>query len=196
MANFEISYSLTNQIEGGYVNDPDDKGGETYRGIARRFHPEWEGWRMIDDVKCTTVDVKHINELLDESDELQKMIKKFYQIEFWSKIQGDAITNQSIANEVYDNAVNMGTDRSIEYLQRTLNVLNKNRLSYNDILIDGDMGIKTLIALGACIKAAGVKRIVNVLNAFQVKHYLELMEKNPVNEKYLGWFNRVEIIWS
>ncbi|NJD23141.1 MAG: hypothetical protein FIA82_10815 [Melioribacter sp.] len=204
MADFEISYSLTNQLEGGYANDPDDKGGETYRGIARKFHPEWEGWKIVDEVKGQTrqrdggqvSNVESINDVLDENEELHEMIKKFYKEEFWNKIQGDSITNQSIANEVYDNAVNMGPDKSIEYLQRTINILNKNQLSYNDIPVDKSMGIKTLIALSACIKALGVKRIVNVINGFQVKHYLELMEKNPTQEKYIGWFNRVEIVWS
>ena len=37
MAEFETAYYLTNKIEGGYANDQDDKGGETYRGIARNF---------------------------------------------------------------------------------------------------------------------------------------------------------------
>jgi lysozyme family protein len=61
VAIFRISYDLTNQIEGGYVNDPDDKGGETYRGIARKKHPSWRGWYKVDDVKKQTSDVKSIN---------------------------------------------------------------------------------------------------------------------------------------
>ena len=34
--------------EGGYVFDPDDSGGETYKGVARKFHSKWEGWSKID----------------------------------------------------------------------------------------------------------------------------------------------------
>ena len=37
MANFEEAYKKTSDFEGGYVNDEDDAGGETYRGIARNF---------------------------------------------------------------------------------------------------------------------------------------------------------------
>lgn len=29
--------------EGGYSNDPIDLGGETYKGIARNAHPNWQG---------------------------------------------------------------------------------------------------------------------------------------------------------
>ena len=39
MANFSDAYALTSAHEGGYVNDPVDRGGETYRGIARRYFP-------------------------------------------------------------------------------------------------------------------------------------------------------------
>lgn len=186
---------LTNQHEGGYANDPDDKGGETYRGIARRFHPGWEGWKNVDLVKSETQDVKRMNEKLDENLQLQDMIKKFYKNEFWNKIQGDALQYQSLANEMYDNAVNMGPEKSIEYLQRTLNILNRNQKSYNDIEVDRKMGLKTLAALTGCITTNGIKRVVNVLNGFQIKHYIEIMEKNPTQEKYIGWFDRVEIVW-
>lgn len=196
MANFETSYMLTNLQEGGYVNDPDDRGGETYRGISRKFHPDWEGWKIIDEAKNKTKDIKELNKILDENEQLQLLIKNFYRVEFWNKIKGDELQYQSLANELYDNAVNMGVSKSIEYLQRTLNILNKNQLSYNDIAVDSMMGIKTIVALSACIKAHGIKRVVNVLNGYQVKHYIELMEKNPSQEKYVGWFDRVEVVWS
>jgi len=35
MAKFKISHERTGGFEGGYVNDPDDRGGETAFGIAR-----------------------------------------------------------------------------------------------------------------------------------------------------------------
>ena len=34
MAKFIISFQKTVTNEGGYINDPDDLGGETYKGIA------------------------------------------------------------------------------------------------------------------------------------------------------------------
>ena len=47
MADFEIAYGETELFEGGYVNDPVDRDGETHRGVARRFHPDWEGWQIV-----------------------------------------------------------------------------------------------------------------------------------------------------
>ena len=48
MANFIKSYEITCKHEGGYSFDPDDAGGETYKGISRRFNPQWSGWKIID----------------------------------------------------------------------------------------------------------------------------------------------------
>mgnify|MGYP002957326922 CR=1 FL=1 len=39
MANFNEEFKKVILVEGGYVNDPDDAGGETYLGISRRYNP-------------------------------------------------------------------------------------------------------------------------------------------------------------
>lgn len=51
MANFKIALDKVLSREGGYINDPDDKGGETYKGISRKYNPDWKGWRIIDNTK-------------------------------------------------------------------------------------------------------------------------------------------------
>jgi len=35
-----VRFTLADRIEGGYVNDPEDPGGETNCGIAKKFHPK------------------------------------------------------------------------------------------------------------------------------------------------------------
>lgn len=37
MAIFNSAFKITMGNEGGYANNPDDSGGETYAGIARNF---------------------------------------------------------------------------------------------------------------------------------------------------------------
>ncbi|HJW81700.1 MAG TPA: glycosyl hydrolase 108 family protein [Acidiferrobacterales bacterium] len=51
MADFKEAFELTLAHEGGYVKDPDDRGGETYKGIARRYNPGWPGWARINKAK-------------------------------------------------------------------------------------------------------------------------------------------------
>lgn len=48
MADFKTAYDITSGLEGGYVNDTNDLGQETYKGISRRFWPHWDGWQHID----------------------------------------------------------------------------------------------------------------------------------------------------
>ena len=50
MADFNIAFNKVVFHEGGYVNDPEDRGGETYMGISRRAHPSSNIWYHIDKV--------------------------------------------------------------------------------------------------------------------------------------------------
>ena len=47
MADFVNYFPLLLTNEGGYVFDPHDPGGETWRGIARAFNPKWTGWPLL-----------------------------------------------------------------------------------------------------------------------------------------------------
>lgn len=51
MADFKTAYKKIEAAEGGYCFDPDDAGGETYKGISRRANPNWNGWISIDAIK-------------------------------------------------------------------------------------------------------------------------------------------------
>lgn len=105
MANFKISIPKVLKYEGGYVNDPNDNGGETYKGISRKFWPKWEGWVIIDKYKKSKVNFPKV---LDSDNKLQDLILTFYKTNFWDKIGGDKINNQSIADLMFDGAINEG----------------------------------------------------------------------------------------
>ncbi|MBC7912857.1 MAG: hypothetical protein H7Y07_01930, partial [Pyrinomonadaceae bacterium] len=53
MANFDLAYKITMHNEGGYANDPQDNGGETWKGVARNFCPKWAGWVIVDRIKAS-----------------------------------------------------------------------------------------------------------------------------------------------
>lgn len=115
MADFEKAYLRTGNFEGGYVNDPDDNGGETYFGIARKFHPTWPGWKIVDEQKDKSDFPKNLKERRSELSVLEKF---FYKSVFWDKVWGNDIKNQKVANDMYDTAVNMGVSTSIKLSQR------------------------------------------------------------------------------
>ncbi len=143
MANFTQAYKLTSAHEGGYVKDPTDRGGETYKGISRVHHPRWGGWRKIDAARRKA----DFPGLLDGDRSLQAMVKSFYKENYWDRFLGDDIADQEVANELYDTAVNMGVRRSVRFLQNGLNLLNRNQNNYGDLVVDGWLGQTTLANL-------------------------------------------------
>jgi lysozyme family protein len=191
MANYLEAYNITLGHEGGYSNDPDDVGGETYKGIARRYHPSWGGWVIIDDLKKQPdfPNSAYNSQLLDD------MVKKFYKSYYWDVNLLDEYRSQAVANEMFDTGVNMGTGRAGKFLQKALNLLNKNGKQWPDIVEDGKVGRNTLKALNACLSYRGDEYLYKILNILQGNHYIEYMTKSPTQEKFAyGWLNRVDFI--
>ncbi len=192
MADFEIAFDETMLFEGGYVHDPDDKGGETYRGIARKFHGTWPGWTIVDDLKQKSPE--HFKDELDRNDKLQDLVKSFYRETFWKAIAGDKLTDQHIANELFDTGVNQGSATAIKYLQESLNLLNRNQKSYADIVVDGKMGDPTLSTLEKFLELdkGHPDALLKLLNLFQGLRYIESARKDPTQRKFMrGWLTRV-----
>lgn len=192
-AAFRAALEPTLEIEGVYSNDPDDRGGETYRGISRRYHPSWEGWAIIDRLKAAGE--------LDTAapkPELAEAVARFYRRTFWEPLLLDELLEKipaaaAVAAELFDTAVNLGTSRAATWLQVALNTLNRNQALYPDLVIDGNIGPKTL---GACVMLAHRDRralalVVKLLDVQQGAHYLALMGRSLEQEKYArGWFDR------
>ena len=116
MADFKHSYDKTAINEGGYANDPDDNGGETWKGIARKMHPRWPGWQIIDIIKLGP----NFKKKLADNGPLQALVLEFYKKEFWDRVKGDQLDNQEVADSLYDSSVNMGVKAAIILIQRSL----------------------------------------------------------------------------
>lgn len=96
--NFDLAFDRLIAHEGGYVNDPQDPGGETQWGISKRSYPQ------LDIKRLTRDDAKAI-----------------YRRDFWDRIQGDAL-HDGVAFQVFDTAVNSGIETAVRMLQRALGV--------------------------------------------------------------------------
>ena len=197
---FLISLNKTLSNEGFINNNPKDKGGYTYKGISRENHPSWKGWRIIDSVlsslSAAPRQIKKrviLDEVFNSNIPLNRLVEEFYCTEFWDKIQGDLLPSQLIADELFDTSVNLGVSAASEFLQHTINLLNKNGTIYPDIIVDGIIGTQTLETLTNCIAANGEKLIFNLLNIYQGKKYIEIMEHDHSQEIFIGWFTRIDI---
>jgi lysozyme family protein len=191
---FLTIYKKYTIIEGGYSNDPDDRGGETWRGIARNFWPQWEGWKIVDHFKTIYSAKQNFVDALKNDLQLDQFVKEFYKQNFYDVFEGDACP-AIIADELYDIAINCGVPTCIKYLQRACNLLNRNSHPdfYRDVEVDGKFGANTKHVLVMCLIKNGEKLLYNVLNCFQGMHYIGAMEGRATNEKYIGWFSRVTI---
>lgn len=108
MANFDIAFRRTISAEGGYVNDPNDKGGETYMGISRKAHPTSTIWSTIDKVDKKGKTNKQITKELKKNNWLTHEVRKIYKADYWDKFELDYCRLQRMANEIFDDAVNRG----------------------------------------------------------------------------------------
>jgi lysozyme family protein len=190
MSYFVDAYSITMHHEGGYVNDPDDVGGETYKGIARRYNPDWEGWGIVDMEKSK----EDFPKCLEFDESLQRSVKTFYKQRYFDPFVGDEMP-RDLALEMFDTAVNMGVGRAVKFLQISLNILNRNQKLYKDMVVDSSYGPTTNDRLKAYLTKDGDTRVlVKMLNILQGAHYIEYMNKSPKQEKFArGWFKRVSI---
>lgn len=168
-------------VEGGYVNDPLDRGGETYKGISRKFHGNWEGWEIIDDYRMSGSIAQ-----LDKDEDLQEMVFEFYEQNYMRPFL--EIPEDEIREELFDTAVNMGLGTATRFLQRALNLVNRNGKNFDDLVVDGNIGKMTMSAYSKVNK----KILLKVLNGLQFCRYKDIVENDPTQEKFFnGWMLRV-----
>lgn len=133
MAHFDEEFEKVILAEGGYVNDPDDAGGETYLGISRKNNPKWDGWISIDQLK--KYHPKDFKKLLKQTSELTAKAKRLYKENYWDVLELDDIPSQGIAHQLFDTAVNMGVSSAIRIAQQVIGmtITSKwsNELKYN-----------------------------------------------------------------
>lgn len=171
MAQFEPAFEATMKHEGGYANNPADKGGETYKGIARKFWPGWKGWPLVDAAKQKPNWPHNLGSIK----ELQVAVAQFYQSNFWPRYISE-INSQDVANWLFDKAVNMGLVQAIKLVQRAAGVVD-----------DGRFGPKTANAISAADPIA----LLGACRAQASAFYIALADKNPSQKQFLkGWLAR------
>ena len=152
------------EVEGGYTNDENDRGGATNFGITEE---EAREFGYTGDMRNLTKDfAKNI------------YLKKYY---LGNKL--DKIKNDKVALSIFDWAVNSGR-RGIKKAQIVANKFGAS------LIVDGIIGSKTLEA----INAIEPKMFLNEYHEMQRTFYKNLAAKDNTQEDFLkGWLNRVKI---
>jgi type VI secretion system secreted protein VgrG len=170
MSTFNLSIPVILRHEGGWVNDPDDPGGETNWGIStliikrEEITAEELGLRDLRSLKNMTVEAA------------QKVYKRVY----WDRYKYYEIENQLIATKVFDAAVNMGPYWGHLCAQKAANACGFK------LEEDGKCGPKTREALSAC-----PDEWLNQMTKAMTDRYNEIVKNSPRKKKFLKtWLRR------
>ena len=164
--------------EGGYVNHPDDRGGETRWGITHSVAKD-NGYDK--EMKDFPID----------------MAIDIYGKKYWDRLKLDDISDisESLATILFDYGVNSGIGRVSNDLQRMLNVMNVRGSIYKDIIVDGHIGTITINALSAYYhhrQANGIRIMCKMINALRMAFCFNLAEKKESQEAFIyGWLSRI-----
>lgn len=154
--------------EGGFVNDPDDLGGATNKGITIGTFGEYRKRKGLP--PPTVQDIKSLSD------------KDWYEIfknMYWDRWKADEIKSQSVANILVDWVWASGS-HGIKRPQRLLGVK-----------ADGIVGKQTIAAVNAMDAATLFKMIKDD----RAKFIDEICKARPANERFRkGWTNRINSI--
>jgi lysozyme family protein len=162
--------------EGGYTNNPADKGGETFWGITE-YTARAYGYK----------DAMHFMS--------RAQAAAIYKSRYWIAPKFDQVEaiDSSLAEKLLDIGVNMGQATGVKFLQRALNVLNQQGKTYPDMTVDGGIGPMTLAAINALYAlrgSEGRRVLLAMVAAQQSVRYIEIAEANPSQEVFeFGWQN-------
>ena len=167
------------QHEGNFAFLPDDKGGMTYKGIARNCNPKWEGWEIIDE----HLPLKHNQEI--KSSKLDNLVIEFYIKKFYKPCKIEEINNFLLSGHIICHAVNCGIRPTIKLLQKTIN-----KVYQTEISVDGKIGKKTL---EYCCKEDKIEKLIQQFIIERNAFYTKITKNKPSQKKFLkGWLNRVK----
>ena len=164
--------------EGGYVNDPLDRGGETNYGITKK----------VANKNGYVGDMKKIP---------YEFVFNLYQQRYWHSLKLDQISeiSEPLAIQLFDFGVNSGIANAAKNLQIVLNVLNQEQDIYNDLVTDGVLGSKTIIALTQFVKhrkEKGLHVLTEAIRAQRISFCINIAVNDQRQEKYqFGWLHRI-----
>jgi|GEM_PF-2209546 len=154
--------------EGGFVNDPDDPGGATNKGITL------ETFKANAKLLGVSPTLDNLKKLTNEQAGI------IYQQKYWNKVKGDDIQDPQVAYQYVDFYINAGNN-AVKVMQKSLKDLGQ------DVTVDGKMGKNTLIA----INNVDPEKLHDKFRENRIKYYENLASNKSSLKKFLkGWTNR------
>jgi lysozyme family protein len=184
-----VSVILSNiySVEGGYVNDRHDPGGETNMGVTKATARAsgWRGTMLAFPKQCFTAQDICADRIYYE---------KFIELPgYVPVIQSDP----AIGEELVNTAVNTGYVYENKWFQKSLNDNCPSLPGLQPLTPDGHLGSGTMTYYAACRTKLTPQvfcvHMLDSLDGYQKQYYISISIKNPNNKRYLkGWLaNRI-----
>lgn len=159
MADFMTACLKTLDWEGTYSNNPNDPGSETNWGITKRDHPD--------------VDIGSLT---------KTQAIAIYRQSYWNPLY-DQISDQSVADKLFDLGVNQGMGTAVKLLQHALAFLEE-----GPIVAEGVFGSITI----AATNSADPAKLLAELKAQAAANYMRIVGARPASVQFaLGWARRL-----
>jgi len=175
-ASFLIAYKMIQDHEGGYANIANDFGGETYRGISRRFAWDWHGWSHVDQYKQKNGTPKwnyYFNDITDWH------VTDFY-VGIWVNEGFCDLESQSLANYLFDFRIHSPL-YAVKIIQQQLNEYNY------QFTLDNKMKPPMIEA----INKTEAPVFLQVIREKRIDLYKRFADRYPSQKKFLShWLKR------
>jgi len=190
---FEHAFADLLGIEGGFVDDPVDRGGATKYGISLRFlkavgqiDEDLDGYADFDLDMDGDIDGADIRKLTIGD------AKSLYKRSFWQPLHCDVFP-KPLGEMLFDQGVNGGNRAAKKMLQQAINRVSHDfRMSMGTINVDGDIGPITMGAV-ATIWRRHSDDLANAFREVVKDRYRAIVRRNPSQARFLkGWLNRAE----
>jgi lysozyme family protein len=179
-------------IEGGFVDDPVDRGGATKYGISLRFLKS-EG--AFDDDRDLVADYDlDFDGDIDGQDIRQLTIgdaRYLYLRCFWNRLDCDSFP-RPIGEMLFDQGVNGGNFAARKLLQQAINIC-ASEAKLHLVKVDGRVGMLTRNALHRVVEECGMPRLIEAFRETVRDRYRAIVRRNPSQKRFLrGWLARAE----
>ena len=177
MGNVEKYAKWVLKWEGGYVNDPNDAGGETNKGITIAT---WKsaGYDCSQKIAQVTTKSGKVYENVTKSlyEMTDEQFTKILKTKYWDYWKADKIVSQSVAEMLVQWMWGSGIV-GVKEAQKVLGVVP-----------NGVVCCKTLEA----VNGRNSKELWDTLKKAREQFFRDLVVKRPANKKFLqGWLNRL-----
>lgn len=184
------------KTEGGFVDDPADRGGATKYGWSLRTLVV-EGRIDLDDDGRADFDLDGDGDI--DGQDVRRLTRgdaKFlYHRCLWQRLDADSFA-RPIGEMLFDQAVNAGIGNARRLLQRAINrCLDRAALSPPPLQVDGAIGKQTIDAMNWVIRwgALGVPALTDAFRVEVRLRYRAIADRNPSQRKFLkGWLARAD----